>query len=298
MGEALIELELLKDLFWHGIIQSALLWIPLLKPLVEDWVPPWWWLACYYNEHWQENLDAERRPTELFMHYWWRCWLQHLHFLINLSAKWITQQFQDLILALLGALHESYETFAEWIQALMDRVGGLLPDWATSLIDGLLVLWDLLPESIRGAVQTWEEVWGQIQEAVKVWARAWYDEARQFAYELWDWYVNLGRIVTAWWQRAHDQLEEMIADAYGWIARTLGAAWTFLVWFWSNPTGAIATWLSPWWERLVTFASDCLDYWYNIWGSYAEDLAAFLADPLDFLWNRGETWLNRRLEQP
>jgi len=77
----------------------------------------------------------------------------------------------------------------------------------------------------------------------------------------------------------------------------LGEAWSFLIWFWSDPTGAIASWLSPYWDVFITFAQDCLDYWYNIWGSYAEELAEFLEDPMEFLWDVGEDWLNQRLER-
>ena len=64
-----------------------------------------------------------------------------------------------------------------------------------------------------------------------------------------------------------EQLEDLVADAYAWIARTLGETWSFLVWFWTDPTRAVMTWLSPLLEPLFTFAGDCLDFWYNIWWS-------------------------------
>ncbi|GAI57306.1 unnamed protein product, partial [marine sediment metagenome] len=116
--------------------------------------------------------------------------------------------------------------------------------------------------------------------------------------ELWEWYVEMGVALTEWWEWARDALSEIVADVYAWLTRSLGAAWDFLVWFWGDPGSALASLLSPWWAKLVTFTTDCLDFWYNLWGSYAEDLAEFLADPLDFLWDHGEAWLNRRLEQP
>lgn len=297
MGEALIELALLKDIIWHGIIQSCLLWIPLLKPLVEPWIPPWWWVACYGADHWQENLDAEHRPTELFMHYWWRCFWQHVHFLIMLSARWIAEGIIDVALSLLGALNEAYETFAEWIYAISDRIGDYLPDWATSFVDGLLVLWGLLPDAIRDSVQTWADIWEEIKEAIREWARARYDEARLFAYEVWGWYVGIGLTITMWWMSWQGWIVDFFSDVYGTVTQALGAAWLFLVWFWNNPVGAVAVWLAPWWIPLTTFARDCLEFWYNLWGSYAQELADFLEDPLEFLWQRGEAWMNRRLEQ-
>lgn len=297
MGEALIELNLIKDIIWHGVIQSCLLWIPLLKPLVEPWIPPWWWVACYYNEHWQENLDDEHRPTDLFMYYWWRCFWSHVHFFVNLTVVWLAGELNDLTLALLGALHEGYESFAEWIYAISDRLGDYLPDWCTSFVDGLLRLFAMFPETIRDAVETWSDIWERVRQAAEDWARARYEEARGFAYDLWDWYTALARTVTDWWQSAHDLLDDFLSDVYGFITRFLGEAWTFLTWFWSNPAAALAVWLAPWWTPLVTFATDCLDFWYNVWGSYAQELSEFLADPLGFLWDRGEAWLNRRLEQ-
>lgn len=297
MDYALVILALLKDLFWHGVIQSALLWIPLLKPLVEDWIPPWWWQICWPGELWQENLDDERRPTEQFMDLYWSCFLSHLQFMINLIAIYFVDEAQSFVLVLLGTLHLGYETFAEWIQGLANRIGAYLPDWATDLVDGLMVLFAMFPETIRESVQTWAEIWEEIRQAVEDWARDRYDQARQFTYDLWRWYVDTAYHAVVWWKQAHGLLNDFLSDVYGFITRFLGEGWTFLVWFWNDPAGALIVWLSPWWAPLVLFATDCLDFWYNLWGSYAQELSDFLADPLEFLWQRGEAWLNRRLEQ-
>jgi hypothetical protein len=298
VGEALIELHLIWDITWHAIVQSILLWIPLLKPLVEMWIPPWWWQACYYNQHWQENLDAELRPTELFMDYYWQCIFSHVYFMASLLAMYFADEAQGLLFGFLGILHEAYLSFSEWIQAIADLVGELLPEWATSVMDALQVLWELLPEEIRDGLQTWAEFLEAAPEALQAWVEELVGQTIAWVIELWDWYIGLGQTITKWWTWAHDELNELLGDAYGWIVRALGEAWAFLIWFWGNPSAAVTTWLSPWWESLVTFASDCLDFWYNLWGSYADLLSEFLEDPLGYLWREGEGWLNERLERP
>jgi hypothetical protein len=197
-----------------------------------------------------------------------------------------------------GTLPDPFLTIPEWLLAIRGWIGEILPEWASDIVDGLWTLWNLLPEPIRDGLLTWAEFLATAPEAIQDWVREYIGWAIGWVIELWDWYIDLGQGLTDWWLWAHDQLDDLLNDAYGWIVRHLGKVWEFLIWLWGNPTGAVASWLSPWWDQLVTFATDCLDFWYNIWGEYAEDLAEFLADPLEFLWNRGETWLNRRLERP
>jgi len=283
--------------FLHGILQSILLWAPLVEPLQEATTPNPWWYPCEIHELWAYLLDANQRPTAEFMDLYWDCLWSKFRGQITQGYNAAIGNRVIPIWQTIGDLGETFDTISEWLWTLWFKIGEVLPEWAFDVTEGLWALWNWLPEPIREGLQTWTEFLAAAPEAIQDWVIEFIGWAIDWINELWEWYTLLGQALTIWWQWAKGVLTDIVSDGYGWLARTLGAAWSFLIWFWADPTGAIASWLSPWWDQLVTFAGDCLDYWYNLWGSYAEDLAEFLEDPMEFLWNIGEDWLNDRLER-
>lgn len=285
--------------FFHGVLQSVLLWAPIVEPLMEPLVPYEFFADCeeFYSQ-WASLLDENRRPTDNFMSLYWDCIWSILIFRIEDRIWVITRYATDWIAYVIGELPLLYISIAEWIQHFIDQIGDVLPDWADDITSGLARLWELIPEPIRDGLLTWAEFLATAPEAIQEWVRELIGQTIEWALELWDWYESIGYTLTVWWEWAQALLSEIVEDAYAWLARTLGGAWAFLIWFWTNPTGAVTSWLSPWWGRLMTFATDCLEYWYNIWGRYAEDLADFLSDPMEFLYNLGEEWINERLDYP
>lgn len=284
--------------FWHGILQTIGLIVPILQPAMEPIIPYDFFLDCQeFYQAWASLLEEDRRPTQAWIEKYWDCIWSILIFRLEDRIWVITGYATDWVVYVIGEMPEMYTNISAWLNHFLIQIGEVLPSWASDVAAGLTTLWELIPEPIRDGLQTWSEFLAAAPEAIQEWVREFIGWAIDWINELWEWYTGLGQALTTWWQWAQVQLNEIVSDAYGWIVNALGAAWTFLIWFWNNPTGALASWLSPWWSQLVTFATDCLDFWYNLWGSYADELAAFLADPLDFLWERGELWLNRKLEQ-
>jgi len=104
---------------------------------------------------------------------------------------------------------------------------------------------------------------------LKTWARSRYDAALGQVATLWTWLNTTGSLLS----RFYD-------DTHTWIAN-----------FKQNPAGVILGVLGGTWGRLVTFDQGALSYFYNLWGSYRQTLADFIADPLGFLYDRAEQYL-------
>ncbi len=122
-----------------------------------------------------------------------------------------------------------------------------------------------LPEwvwQLSGAITT-------AANGVIAWARARYDDSLAKVATLWTWLQGRGSLLSAW----YDQIGTWIAD------------------FAQNPRLVILGVLGGTWARLVTFDGGALSYYYNLWGSYRQTLADFLADPLGYLWDRIEDFI-------
>ena len=101
------------------------------------------------------------------------------------------------------------------------------------------------------------------------WARARYDAFRVLAQAGWNWITATGSLLSAFYD-----------DVGTWIAN-----------FKRNPAGVILGVLGGTWETLVTFDQGALSYFYNLWGSYRQTLADFLADPLGWIYDQAEDFL-------
>ncbi|GAH26761.1 unnamed protein product [marine sediment metagenome] len=265
----------LKDIlewYLHGIWQNVLIWIPLLRPSPEPYYPPQFWYEYWPRAWWNYGLDSTRRPDANWV---WR-WLTAVKEAFRVKVQNVGDVARDAAAVIvrywLGYVQGAYTTFQAWIMAVEGRVGWWIPGWASNLADAAQRLYNWLPSAIRYSWQTWDQIWENIKASVRAWARARYDAAVGWASASWNWVTGWGNVFISWYNAAYLWLRAFQAD----------------------PVGMVIGWLGPQWARLVRFALDCLDFWYNLWGSYAAILADFLADPLGWLYDRAEDELVRR----
>jgi hypothetical protein len=57
----------------------------------------------------------------------------------------------------------------------------------------------------------------------------------------------------------------------------------------------IFSWLGDTWQALVTFRNGPLEFYFNLWGAYAQRLGSFLADPMGYLYDHAEQFLADKL---
>jgi len=256
-------------LWWHGKWQRALLFLPLVKPERESRKAPAWFLVWFASWVWTQTLDSDDRPTDLWLYYYdfavegtWAFWADDLKKTAVNDALWWVAGWT-------GKPKHGYYTLEQWLDAIRNRVGSWVPGWTSTLAQGLDTLFWKLPESVRGGYSSWEDLWQGIKNSVKDWARARYDATVSLVGDLWYWIAYTGSLLSGWY------------DNVGiWISE-----------FKQNPSGVILGALGATWGRLVTFDQGPLSYYYNLWGTFRQNLSDFLADPLGFVYDRAEAFL-------
>lgn len=277
-------------LFWiiHGIKQLILLWIPLLNPEAEYGTPPQFWLDHVDWDMWYAHLDADRRPDSTWIWYWnWAAW--------RTLGGWCDEIFigarnaaVDWVRSFTGWLLYGYATFAEWIDAIHVRVGDWIPAWTTSLAAGLNDVWWMLPYTVRERVHTFGQFIDQLLDDLWDQITNYYLLFVQRVGYVYDWLVYTGVTIEDWFVTVGNFVLDFSRHPAAYVVGWLGEAWNWVLYFWSDPGGYIENLLSPTWTRIYVFARDCLNFWYNLWGSYAAILADFLADPLGWIYDRVE----------
>jgi len=279
----------------HGLIQAVLSWAPYINPLVESIWPPSWWYWVHSAADWYNNLDDNLRPTPRWIElYWEACWW-HMANWTRLTAQDMIDFVDDSLRSLIGFVGRGFANMGDWVETIHDTLGEVLPSWAMDAIDGLWHLFYIFPIGIRWGWLAWSDIWEQIKADVRDWALNFYYNTVIWAQTTWQWLVGVGQAIENWWQNVNDFLSWFVQNPYGALAVLLGSAWNWLVSFWQNPVGYVLSWLDPWWPQLVAFAQDCLVFWYNLWGSHAQRLADILADPLGYLWDRAENFIDSKL---
>ncbi len=279
---------------WYGWIQRILLILPLVNPEPAGYAPvKWWWR--YYNEwQWESNLSADRIPDK-----WWiRRYQEGAH---KLAGVWVGEvgdyaygQARSWVVAFMGYVQHNFPTFSDWIETIWLWVNFQAGWWGGNLRHAADMLRDWIPYDIRQGWKTWWGIWEGIKDAVKDWAKDRFDDARADAIAAYEWVISDGGPIRTWVNSVKQWIDNFRANPVGFITSALGAAWTWLVAFWVLPGAVIQPFLGPNFDKLKTFAVSAVTYYYNLWGSYAEELAAFLADPTGWLYDKAEEELLRR----
>ena len=256
-------------LWWHGLRQTVLYYIPLIKPDRESQVAPTWFVRVFPDWLWSYYLDADRRPTETFLYNYryasdvlFKSWLDQLKDQAVLLAV-------DFVRGFTGIPQFGFVTFSDWIVSIRERVGWWVPHWSASLADGLEFLYLKLPSGVRHNLITWSGLFDDLRESIKEWVRGCYDRAISNIGIVWGWVQDTGGVLKAWYD-----------DVGSWVSYVR-----------INFTAAVLGALGVVWGRLVTFDRDALDYYYNLWGIYRQELADFISNPLDYLYDRIESFL-------
>jgi len=256
-------------LWWHGLKQTILYYIPLLKPEQESTFAPTWFRRVFPDWLWGAYLPWDRRPTET--------WLYNYRYASNVLFKsWLDELKAQaiagawaVVIGSTGLPSYGYPTLADWLNAIRGRVGTWIPYWTNSLAEGLTALYSQLPYSIRHNLSTWDDIFYNIKESVKTWVLSRYSLAMSNLDTVWGWLQSTGGVLKAWYD-----------DVGSWVSyiRLNFAAGVFSV-------------LGGVWWRLVTFDRDALDYYYNLWGAYRVTLADFVVDPLGYIYDRVESYI-------
>ena len=138
-----------------------------------------------------------------------------------------------------------------------------------TLEDWLEAAWTWATSTLPTFVSNLAAIVAALPTNLRDWVRSEYDAAKATVATLWAWLQGRGSLLSAF----YDDVGVWIAD------------------FKQNPTGVILGILGGTWERLVTFDQGALGYFYDLWGTYRQTLADFLADPLGWIYDQAEDFL-------
>ena len=241
-------------IWWHGRFQAVLLWIHGYVFLVK----------------------AEREGTKApdWFVVWYDPWVWKYYldadrrpteqwlFFYNFAARGL---FQNWLEDLRG---RAVTDAGQWVWTW---TGGPRHGYST-LADWLDATWTRVQSELPAWILDLGAEIAAAYNSLKTWARARYDDAVSKVAPLWTWLQTTGSLLSGF----YDQVGTWIAN------------------FRENPSTVILGVLGGTWARLVTFDGGALSYYYNLWGSYRQTLADFLADPLGYLWDRAEAFLVER----
>jgi hypothetical protein len=267
----------------YGGIRFVMLWIPGIVPFrVDRPCPTSWWRYNSWSD-WNHKDDNRGGPDEHWVNAWFRMVIGEFERLILEEAKPYVDKARDALRSLIGGIRSGFSNMGSWIQWLNDRVGYLLPFWASSLGGGLVWLYDRLPAGIRQGWQSWEQIFENIRSSVRSWVQSVYDEAKGLAFWARDWIRTSGGFVHQWVSDVRTWVDGFRRDPGGYVRSLLGSAWAWLVGFWQNGRGIVLGWLGPDWNRLVTFSQNALTFYYNLWSKGWRILDQIVSDPRAFV---------------
>jgi len=234
--------------------------------------PPEFWYEWFSWWDWSWNLSSSGKVNKTITRNWlwachrfWELWTAAMADDARAAAQQAVRRWYGYVL-------HGYDTFQAWVEAIRARVGTWVPPFASHLADGVYRLWLWLPADIRDNVVTWYDKFSAWYNSVVSWVQVTYDDARAWAYGAYAWVLDTGEALKNWYNGYEEWLRHFRDDPYNTVRRWLGGTW----------------------ERAVTFFTAAGQFWYDLWGSYAEDIGAFWADPLRWLYDRVEDELVRR----
>lgn len=210
---------------------------------------------------------------------------------IGEQVEWAKDQAVWVVRGFVGWVDHGFDTFQDWINAIRNRVGTWVPDWASNLAGAIQTVWGRLPSIIRDGRRTFTE-WanGLIDDATD-WIEGAINTAKSIASNAWDWITSAGNTLKGWYDAAHSWLDDLRNNFVTRVRNALGNAWDWLVAFWNDPYGTVAGWLGSAWQKVLTFSEGAFTFWYNLWANYADDLGEFLTHPFQYLYERAEDWI-------
>jgi len=138
-----------------------------------------------------------------------------------------------------------------------------------TLEDWLDAAWSLVTGTLPTFISNLAAIVSALPTTLRDWVQSEYDAAKAKVATLWTWLQGRGSLLSAFYD-----------DVGVWIAN-----------FKENPVDVILGALGDTWDRLLTFDQGALGYFYDLWGSYRQTLADFLADPLGWIYDRAEDFL-------
>jgi len=266
---------------WSIIWFSALaIWdYIVIHSALPDWLfinppesAPECWLWSYGGWLWRSlRANRDARGT------WTGMMLQAAANGFERLANWARDNGRDravdFIRGIIGTLASGHATFSSWITFLSSKLGGYLPAWCSTAVDGLNQIWDRLPWQIRDRVLSWSAWIDGFLSSVRGWVQARYDQFRNLASQAWSWITASGEMLRNWWSGAHAFLDDWRLNWWSRIVAKLGSPWT----------------------QLVTFASGSLMFWYNLWTTYGAQIGGLLSNPFQWLYDRLENWILERI---
>jgi hypothetical protein len=265
-----------------------LLEIPGLSPARETGGPPQMWLDYFSELDWYAMLTPDLYPTSPWIELWNTAVLRTLSGWIVEVGDWAVGQAEWRIDETFGFLPLAFSTFSDWIVSIAVLVGTVLPSWARDALDGLKQLWERLPVEIRELWIDWYTWINGFVDEIKTWAQNRYDLFVDYASSAYDWVVLVGDALRQWKESVEEEIQSVADDPIAWVEDKLGDAWVWLVWFFGDPASVIVQLFTPHLDRLLLFSSDCLTFWYDLWGSHSDTLASFLNNPLGWIYDRVE----------
>lgn len=277
------------DWLLYGLVRYVLYWVPVLKaPRVDRGAPTEWWAYNTYSD-WLHKDDDQGFPDDVWCSSWLEMAFGELAEYAKDKAKPYVDAAVTLLLSVIGAIPRRFLSMSSWVNWLNRLTGSLVPFFASSIGGATLWLYDRFPAGIRQGWQNWPDIWDNIKASVRSWARSQYDRAKGWAAHNLAWVNNVGDALERWRYRVADWIDTVRHDPRAWIVGVLGDGVNWLLAFALSPVSWVLGVLGPEWPRLLTFAGDCLDFYYSLWSRGWEILGQLVDDP--------EAWLMDRLEQ-
>lgn len=284
----------LLEWFFYGLIRYILLWVPLVNPFpVDRAIPNEWW---FYNDFldWLHRDDVGGGPDEQWLQAWFRMVWGEAKKLVNSEAQRYTDAAKQWLRDRIGYIKSGWANLGSWLLFVEQRIGSFLPSFAPTVSEGLNWLRSRLPETIRNLWQSWDQLFDSIKQSVEMRIRSLYERTKEWAAYAYDWVIAAGRILDAWRQRVQGFLDALRNDPYGTVTGWLGEAWQWLREFRNRGRDQVLEWLGPDIGPLLTFARDCVVFYYNLWSLGWQELGAFVEHPGEWLYDRAERILINR----
>lgn len=273
---------------FYGAIRYVLFWIPLVTPFrVDIGIPASWWRYNGWSD-WEHRDDNNGGPDEHWLNSWFEMVIGEFKRLIIHEADEALSAAKRYLLGLIGGVQAGLGSIGGWAQKLDDWIGGYVPGWAGTISGGLNWLRVRLPEAIRYGWDSWAGIFASIRQTVYDWVRARYDAFRDLAHRAWSWVLGDGSLLKRWYDRAAGWIDAFRVNPYGYITGLLGGAWSWLLAFRDRGREIVLGWLGPDMPPLLTFARDCVTFYYNLWALGWRELGEFVSDPLGYLYDRAE----------